>query len=542
MSRSYIVTTGDISDFDGFLSFPLYRKAAAKMGNCDVVFIMNYPAYMNDIVPATGGSRGGKTKRSGKTKKGGDGDSDFSEIVQKIQKIQNSSDSSDITDDDKTFLKQYKRNDPGLGYSYTSEELFKVQPLNHDAEKYKSMYSNINMKDLMKMLAYDMCMQVWEACTQCGPEVGFYFVDGGVNEVNPFSINTVKNEFNVYCGCLLGLQVLNPSILTVDEFCTLASDKNIYIDMNGSMAFYNDSFGYKLLDTGRIKLVCIMGGVLAGVKMDTMSTMSFLNRFGTATMNQLYSKTKTGDFLKKVHEKSIPCYVVSNNEINSKFTYQTPTPPDRTQSLDLYRTKMQGMGLLPKEGSTLNLFNAFYTAKNNNIVNGPGFIVPLPFKPFDVLSAYALVQAIETKLINNAKLYYLPTYGSTIITNKENSDKENLLSPIIMKQASLPDTMPPEILYGIADELDKMNRIETSKYIVGDIINCSYKDQSTITIEKLITTYINPTITGGGAKIKIFGRLRTVKIVKRVKYVTFNGELVKLSELQKLERKRINSR
>ena len=42
-----IITTGDCSDFDGFLSLPLYYKAA-KEKNMDVAFIMNYPAYFNN--------------------------------------------------------------------------------------------------------------------------------------------------------------------------------------------------------------------------------------------------------------------------------------------------------------------------------------------------------------------------------------------------------------------------------------------------------------------------------------------------------------
>ena len=43
-SRGLIITTGDASDFDGFMALPLYYKAAKKH-NMDVMFIMNFPAY-----------------------------------------------------------------------------------------------------------------------------------------------------------------------------------------------------------------------------------------------------------------------------------------------------------------------------------------------------------------------------------------------------------------------------------------------------------------------------------------------------------------
>ena len=44
LPKGYIITTGDISDFDGFLALPLYYQKAAQDG-LDVVFVMNYPAY-----------------------------------------------------------------------------------------------------------------------------------------------------------------------------------------------------------------------------------------------------------------------------------------------------------------------------------------------------------------------------------------------------------------------------------------------------------------------------------------------------------------
>ena len=42
--RKIIITTGDISDFDGFLALSLYKNSGADI----VAFIMNYPAYFDN--------------------------------------------------------------------------------------------------------------------------------------------------------------------------------------------------------------------------------------------------------------------------------------------------------------------------------------------------------------------------------------------------------------------------------------------------------------------------------------------------------------
>lgn len=42
-TKNLIVTTGDISDVDGFFALAEYASTGA-----DVVFVMNYPAYLND--------------------------------------------------------------------------------------------------------------------------------------------------------------------------------------------------------------------------------------------------------------------------------------------------------------------------------------------------------------------------------------------------------------------------------------------------------------------------------------------------------------
>jgi len=42
MKENLIISTGDLSDADGFYALANYAKS-----NADVIFIMNYPAYLN---------------------------------------------------------------------------------------------------------------------------------------------------------------------------------------------------------------------------------------------------------------------------------------------------------------------------------------------------------------------------------------------------------------------------------------------------------------------------------------------------------------
>ena len=152
---NYIVTTGDISDFDGFLALPIYKKKAAEMVNTAVVFIMNYPAYFG--VPKTNSNINGKSH--GNT----------------ITNLKNKT-----TEE----IQSYKRLYQGKGYGYSAEKLFEFQGK-----------TNGSTKEEMKNLALRMCTDIWNSISG---DVKLFFVDGGVNEINPFSIDTIKNEFNVY--------------------------------------------------------------------------------------------------------------------------------------------------------------------------------------------------------------------------------------------------------------------------------------------------------------------------------------------------------
>jgi hypothetical protein len=465
--KKYIITTGDISDFDGFLAFPLYKQKAYDIG-ADVVFIMNYPAYMNndekptqkqfyeaeDISSARRSPRpSAPSVYSAPSVSSAPSVYSAPSVSSKFSSENGSEDGSEVSlEDDYTssfsntektkfdeiakkiilptilstqdylFLDLYKRSDEGKGYSYNSHELFKIQPLNQGAQDY---FKNIDSLDIkassyrakMSFLARHMCHLVWESydiITTPGdkkPPPNLIFVEGGINEINPFSIRTIKNEFNVYCPVLKGLdisKIINkdkpyPYRNSITEFVgqDLYHNTEVYMDMNGSMAFYDFTKPLKNLFFNALKKVFIMGGVLADAQVSTMSTNVFLNRFASATMNQLYAKTKTGEFFNDINEynnnnrhfyndkvvhtfnkikNKIKVYTVSNNEINKSFTYG-PGLINNTSAKDNYKSKMQELCLiprLPEQNSgppdpdqllVIKLFDAFYDAKKPAALN-----------------------------------------------------------------------------------------------------------------------------------------------------------------------------
>jgi hypothetical protein len=643
MSKKYIITTGDISDFDGFLAFPLYKQKAYDIG-ADVVFIMNYPAYMTDNKGIN--KSGGFSKSVKHKKKGGEGvnqQQKFDEIAKKIAERQM------LTADEYLFLDLYERSEEGKGYTYNSKDLFKIQPLNEDALNYfKSLpkdYSLDTYKDKMHLLAMHMCNLVWNSCDVIrSPDKRypkFIFVDGGVNEINPFSIRTIKNEFNVYCPALKSLEsgefnyVMNQNYpfsksvvneatgmftsTTFAEFLkklNQLNDDKIYMDMNGSMAFYDFlDESLKGLFLSRLKKVFIMGGVLDNPEVSTLSTNIFLNRFASATMNQLYAKKKTGQFFTDIYQynikntnNKIKVYTVSNNEINKNFKYDKIdkiTNDIKTTIMSAktnYKNTMQELSLIPnilalptdhddtitKRGRyVIKLFDAFYDAQkpadlnlhqfiynpifsrenallslNNNtpedfyksffdfkgkktvlfqdnlidaLVIPQGSLVPTPYKPFDALSALALVLNIDNtdnKSIDKVVTYsdnilaYIPEYGSTIISKKKETSsivsikKETSsivpeylnkgLSEKIMNGLSgqiKEGKITKEEAIGLYESTDEFIALSRDDLVVTDIDVTDITFEHKGVIEDQIKKFLNPKSQSGGYKY----RSRSVK-------------------------------
>ena len=201
--RRLIISTGDISDVDGFLALAEYAKTGA-----DVLFVMNYPAYVG--VGA------------------GDVDPGYAEA------------------------------NPGLGYRYSAAEV-----LARDREPLPKSYhdflgrgdglggdQNEVMKAAMTDLGFAMATRMWE---ECAPAGRLYFCVGGINAVNPFSATAIKNEVLVYADLFTPPTTPLPTkegliYDTEGRQCEvpLSSYSEICIDFNGSFAFWDEAWADRL--------------------------------------------------------------------------------------------------------------------------------------------------------------------------------------------------------------------------------------------------------------------------------------------------------
>jgi hypothetical protein len=110
------------------------------------------------------------------------------------------------------------------------------------------------MKSAMTDIAFEMTKRVWQDLpTECRGNC--FFCIGGVNAINPFSATAVKNEIVVYVGEAIpdDAKLIAPmegafydmsgkSIGQLD----LEGYDEIYMDFNGSMAFFNDDWKIRL--------------------------------------------------------------------------------------------------------------------------------------------------------------------------------------------------------------------------------------------------------------------------------------------------------
>ncbi|KAI8606896.1 hypothetical protein BC830DRAFT_1087426, partial [Chytriomyces sp. MP71] len=123
-----------------------------------------------------------------------------------------------------------------------------------------------------------------------------FVVQGGVNDINPFGHSIVKYDLEHY------LKLVDPSTLPHGSACwdnlpNLNDYSSVWMDMNGSMAFYRPetpiyAWCRRLFASGKLRGLYIMGGILDSEASPLISPFFVkpgvgVNRLGCATMNQL---------------------------------------------------------------------------------------------------------------------------------------------------------------------------------------------------------------------------------------------------------------
>jgi hypothetical protein len=361
-----IISTGDISDVDGFYALMEYAKTDA-----DVLFIMNYPGYIEGSHPS----------------------GDY------------------------------------LGFNFSGED---IKKRDRDNEKlpprlhYNEIIDKYSLKKAMTNMAFYIVNKVWKEAG--GNPNKLFFMIGGVNNVIPFSIISHKNEVRVYSDITYDFlknkiiddtegNVYNNGGNKVSNF-SLNNYNNVYMDFNGSMSFFKGSIKKQIegaITSGKMKGVYVMGGVYENEYPQTMPSIpNILNRLSSATMNQLYHPEYTGDFFKFLLKSNVPVYVITNNEV--KFIEPEISGPPKRQDFRNFSKFMDNNGI--KGTFIKDLAKLFYTEVNS------------PYKPFDYYVAKALVQNMNNRLNCNdtGYLYYNNEYGITLYSENNYINTQDIIS------------------------------------------------------------------------------------------------------------------
>jgi hypothetical protein len=286
-------------------------------------------------------------------------------------------------------------NEPGLGYSYSADKV-----VEKNGEKFTGAE---DAKKKLTDLAYSMCTYTWAEQEAVG---SLFFMVGGINSVNPFDARVMKNEPGIYRNIFTESKPLLHAPTYVEKAVFNSNHQpfdfdgydDIYIDFNGSMAFF-DSRWMELLDS-KLRAAFVMGGVYAdGTPPLTMSSIpNVLNRFTCSTMNQLYEPSKTALFFEYLASHNIPCFLVANNTVASMGKKNSPVSFLEKNSL-------------AREGTDFLVAAArAYYAENDEKDKAE-------FKPFDMYTAVAVGQFLDRAMphLKHMTLYYDDKYGISLV-------------------------------------------------------------------------------------------------------------------------------
>ncbi len=226
------------------------------------------------------------------------------------------------------------------------------------------------------------------------------------------------------------------------------------------MAFLNKKW-LKVLNSVKdnIKAVAIMGGVRDYEKPVTMSAMkNILNRFGYATMNQLYHPKNTKKFFHFLNKnENIKRYIVTNNLVNELF----PKPNNENKNNQINKV------------INLNNNNEYLKQITELLYKSIFGVQPQPFDYFTALIINNLLfnNTLKEK-INKYNIVYNNKYALTIVSkdNNLNTIKQNIKTEI------------ENIKYkpkknSFTNELKILNKLSEENFItITDIIEPEFKE------------------------------------------------------------------
>ena len=366
--RTLIISTGDISDVDGLFALVEYRKTGA-----DVLFIMNYPAYIG------------------------------------------------VSSANRSFEEM----NPGLGFKYCADDIV-LESTTQVTENYQRLcgsYGGLSNADQMKTaltdVAFEILTKIWREGQEDRGEL--FFCIGGINSINPFSPSAIKNELCAYANLVpeprhklqdpVERKIYCSETAEVSKF-NLERYSEIFIDFNGPMSFFHQMWREDLSRpevVRNIKGAFIMGGVFSSEKPVTMpSIQGKINRFSSATMNQLYHPQHSSDFFAFLNSFNIPAFVVANNVVRDFMTYDNDSKDAvNNRGIEEFLVSNELQGDFLKQ-----LALAHYTGTHRP-----------PRKPFDYYTALALTASLRGAAKPSSwpskRLFYSNVYGLALISQHE---------------------------------------------------------------------------------------------------------------------------
>jgi len=311
--KDVIITTGDITDADGFIAFAEY----VKNSDADIIYILNYPAFLH---------------------------------YNSYKNVDNDKD------------------DIYLGFTYGLGEYLEALKINIDNKKdvelnelyikfldeIKSIRKNNNIiitkfKNLYFQFTKYILFKIYNEIQiqKSKSERKIYILEDYIHKINPFSKNIIKCEFFVYKNLfkemIIEREKKREELYTIEEDIlnsgreeeekiihksTLSSIilerkySNIYIDGNGSFAFIDETIiNFLKLYKAKIRGCFIQGGVLANIEPQTTSYIkNNIHRCGLSTMNQIYHIDGFMMFMDFCAENNINILFVPNNCIYESST------------------------------------------------------------------------------------------------------------------------------------------------------------------------------------------------------------------------------
>ena len=132
-------------------------------------------------------------------------------------------------------------------------------------ERYVGLAPNEQMKAALTDICFSLVHKVWDQLPAAANKGSCTFCIGGINAITPFSSTHAKNEILIYAD---HVPEDTPKISPTEGFCYNAEGQeipfpdlsrytDIYMDFNGSMAFFGDEWKQRLFNMDVIqKVIC----------------------------------------------------------------------------------------------------------------------------------------------------------------------------------------------------------------------------------------------------------------------------------------------